>query len=104
MYNRRLHGIVSTIVRLFRIILTGFKGSKPSLIAGGLVGLIYLLAGYLTYNRNSLGLKIGLANSILLTFVGFIRSFLTRFLVMVPLVLLYLGVLSVGYYAYKLWF
>ncbi|KAL6928342.1 hypothetical protein ACO0SA_003080 [Hanseniaspora valbyensis] len=76
--------------------------SKPSLIGGVAIGSAYAVSGY--YFRQAeveTGLAVALVTSTLLTFVGGRRTFATEFKKPVPLVLLTLGTIGLGYYTFK---
>lgn len=78
------------------------SNSKPSLIGGLAIGSSYLAAGYYFKNAEvETGLTIALITSTLLTFVGGRRSLASGFKKPVPLTLLSLGTVGLGYYTYK---
>ncbi|ODQ49033.1 hypothetical protein PICMEDRAFT_14529 [Pichia membranifaciens NRRL Y-2026] len=78
------------------------KGSVPSLLAGGLVSVIYFVGGALASKGRRSGLIISLAASVILLIAGFARAILTKFEKTVPLVLTGIGLLSTAYYGYLL--
>lgn len=77
------------------------KGSKPSLIAGATVGLVYATAGYLLKQNADWGLELALGASSVLLAAGVSRAIPTNFKKPLPLVLVGLGSLSTAYYAKK---
>ncbi|KAI5962399.1 uncharacterized protein KGF55_003475 [Candida pseudojiufengensis] len=77
------------------------KGSIPSIIAGLTVSTLYGYSGYLLKKNSNYGLEIALGTSSLLLIAGLSRSIPTGFQKPIPLVLLFLGGLSTGYYLKK---
>ncbi|TID28031.1 hypothetical protein CANINC_002712 [Pichia inconspicua] len=74
------------------------KGSVPSLLAGGLVAVIYFIGGALTTQNRRAGLLVSLGASSVLLIAGLVRAAATQFQKAVPLVLSALGLASTLYY------
>lgn len=74
------------------------KGSIPSLVAGGLVSIIYFIGGALTSQDRRAGLLVSLSASTILLLAGLARASATEFQKTVPLILSGLGLVSTLYY------
>ncbi|ORY72141.1 transmembrane proteins 14C-domain-containing protein [Pseudomassariella vexata] len=75
--------------------------STPSLVAGVGLGVSYAYAGYLIKQNRDYGTELALANSTVLLGSAVPRIAKTGGRAPIPLVLGALGLLSGGYYAYK---
>ncbi|KAI3405903.2 hypothetical protein KGF56_001122 [Candida oxycetoniae] len=77
------------------------KGSVPSLVAGIAVSTLYGYSGYLLKRNADYGIELALGTSGLLLLAGLSRAIPTSFQKPVPLLLVFLGGLSTGYYLKK---
>ncbi len=84
-----------------KLIIISRRGSKPSLISGVSLGVLYALSANQAKKGSKSGITISLIASVILALAGGFRSFKTGFQKPVPLGLLILGVLTSLYFGKK---